>query len=531
MKAIPYSWTLHENVLIGDPAEENPHLAGGLSYIPGGVLRGALIETFQKTDKDKKDEQTFYDLFFSGKITFLNAYPSILKSQQRALPSPLALHQKKDSEKIVYNLALMSPQDAQLKTLGTHYFWMDFNDPTTTSCLGYEPLRDIRLHNMRPPDTKNDEEAQLFTYDALASGQVLRGWIISEEERLLDQIKKIFKETNPLSLDIGKSRSAEYGHVSLKFGDDDQTMIVNDWQEVRSVGSQKSPLVVTLLSDCIIRDPSNGSFATNLQPILRIKHDQAFCRMKVIGGYNRTWNMPLPQSRAISAGSVFVYAYQKELDDTLQQMVTNGIGERTIDGFGRIALNCCQQEQYNFETRKVEQVVLILSQDTSSPPAITSNNELQAVAQRIYLQRARQRLKVVLQYINYRRMPSNTQLGRLSAVLEQQHTLLEEALQQGGNQNYDEIQRFLTDLTKDTREKYQKGRVEETSFLEWLQAKVKADNHFLEFLNVKWNAFQSSFDPREYEKLLTVEYLIAFLHMVQKERKKEKKGLEKEVAA
>jgi len=49
--------------------------------------------------------------------------------------------------------------------------------------------------------------------------------------------------------------------------------------------------------------------------------------------------LPLPQSPALGMGSVFVYKAADLPPSDLKELVEKGIGERRVDGFGRISVN------------------------------------------------------------------------------------------------------------------------------------------------------------------------------------------------
>ena len=63
-----------------------------------------------------------------------------------------------------------------------------------------------------------------------------------------------------------------------------------------------------------------------------------------IGGFNRTWGLPLPQAVAFQMGSVFVYRnLPPDTVARLQQM--RAVGEQQVDGYGRIAVNWHTKDQ------------------------------------------------------------------------------------------------------------------------------------------------------------------------------------------
>ncbi len=158
-----------------------------------------------------------------------------------------------------------------------------------------------------------------------------------------------------LLVDIGRSRGVEYGRAEFRFEEAD-----TDWQETRgSYGVNENRIVVTCLSDVILREPDTGSFSCDLDSLFGCEHDMAYSRIKTIGGFNRTWGMRLPQCQAISAGSVFVYDIAEELN--FESFVEYGVGERTVDGFGRIAIDYQNEVEFDSFKGDVKSVRFITS--------------------------------------------------------------------------------------------------------------------------------------------------------------------------
>lgn len=62
-----------------------------------------------------------------------------------------------------------------------------------------------------------------------------------------------------------------------------------------------------------------------------------------VSGWNELWGTPRPNEIAIDTGSVFLFACDSPLDDTLSdalfQLEEAGIGKRTTEGFGRICIS------------------------------------------------------------------------------------------------------------------------------------------------------------------------------------------------
>jgi len=60
-------------------------------------------------------------------------------------------------------------------------------------------------------------------------------------------------------------------------------------------------------------------------------------------GWQELWGLPLMEEYAIDAGSVFLFAVTRPLDDTLARTLCgleeHGIGQRRAEGFGRICIS------------------------------------------------------------------------------------------------------------------------------------------------------------------------------------------------
>ena len=60
----------------------------------------------------------------------------------------------------------------------------------------------------------------------------------------------------------------------------------------------------------------------------------------MVGGFNRKWGLPLPQTPALKRGSVLKLEITNEVSEkTLWKLIDNGLGERRNEGFGRIGIN------------------------------------------------------------------------------------------------------------------------------------------------------------------------------------------------
>ena len=173
--------------------------------------------------------------------------------------------------------------------------------------------------------------SQVYRYEALAAGQLFAGVIVAEDAGDLNLIEPWLKAVNHL----GGAQTAGYGHVVVEDIERQE-----NWQEYNPDSPLTERVVITLLSDLLLRDGS-GNMADAPGTALGITSEpvKAFRRLHITGGFNRKWGLPLPQGWAIEAGSVFVYSTAGLDRMALLQAAERGIGERLAEGYGRIAVD------------------------------------------------------------------------------------------------------------------------------------------------------------------------------------------------
>jgi CRISPR-associated protein Csx10 len=131
-----------------------------------------------------------------------------------------------------------------------------------------------------------------------------------------------------------------------------------------------------------------------------------------VGGFNRKWGLPLVQTWAVQAGSVFVFRAQDVDAAHLRAVVASGIGERCAEGFGRIGVNW-----HTFPTldwthieRQVEEQVALCE----ASKALATQ-----MAQRRLAAELEDGLVTLISGASISPAPQNTQLSRLRNVVRQ----------------------------------------------------------------------------------------------------------------
>lgn len=339
--------TLHYQVTLQEPAiltalEGEPNSAVSYDFVPGSVMRGALVGARQRWhgagDLDVSDPSVGR-LFFSPQTRYLNAYPVI--NDRRSLPVPASWRKLKyggaeNAPIEVYDLALgATEQTGKMEDLKQ---FVDYDGQSDRVWI-YKPRRVINVHTQRA--RRYPSEQQVYRYDALAAGQSFAGVVMCDNADDVQELYQIMAGIGTFHL--GGARSAGYGLASL-----DQLEIRDDWEGVHPQPVEdKEDITVTLLSDVIVRDQSGQHLPTPAALARAFAShaihfdygDYVGLQTTLVGGFNRKWGLPLPQTPALLRGGVFRMIGVKTGVDGFDTILRYGLGERTNEGFGEIALD------------------------------------------------------------------------------------------------------------------------------------------------------------------------------------------------
>lgn len=456
MKAITYRLRLLEPVLVSQAESGEENSAIGLPFIPGSAMRGALASRYLQASpaSDPAVDTTFRHLFLDGSVCFLNAYP--WREDARSLPRPLSWMTEKDEaseeEGTAYDWAIDPESELEHPKAVNSQFCVLIDDTAHM----VSPERQVNVHiSLQDVDRRGDENT-VYRYDALAAGEILAGAVVSNDGDLLARVKALL-DTDEIA--VGTAHRAGYGRVRIE----DLQVSQNGWNEYTpgddlDVGG----IVVTLLSDALIRGHDgqvNGDISAALAAILRLPHlkpERCFQGLHLVGGYNRKWNLPLPQTWALQAGSVFVFSAGSFAADELRRLTELGIGERRAEGFGRLAVNW--QSHHELSWKKADQPEAAkteLSEESKALARQMANRRL-----RLWLD---QRLVAAVNRVQIgAQRPQNSQLSRIRSAAQQ--AIVEV--------NFDSLLRHLANL-KGAREQFEKARLGNTPMDRWIEERAK----------------------------------------------------------
>jgi CRISPR-associated protein Csx10 len=484
MKVITYRILL-EQPLLATQLLGDPNSSVSLPYVPGSLVRGMLVHRYleRKQLPDTGDVFAHAEcrrLFFDGAVRYLNAYP-LVEGSYRALPTPLALLKRKkdelDKDRQELDLYNSSHADAGNEER------RDFEDEDNAQIVDIPFCRidsdeEVRIYRLNPnrvavhvlrDRTKGRatrEKGAVFQYEALAEGQWFGGVILADNDNDVALIEALLKQRNVAWL--GRSRSANYGRVKIT-----DVTAVDTWREI---GSTVAPIdhtvTLTLLSDTLLRN-NNGQHLAALDDAtlsaylgvqLHIDKQRTTTQPNNVGGYNRTWRLPLPQAPALKAGSVVVFTIAGAFDaERMAELEWHGIGERCVEGFGRVAFN------WQMELRPKAKVgnLFIPTATTHAPLSTVAQRTAQNMARRLLEQRIDAAIQRYLQEQvrkDLGNMPANSQLGRVRVLVRQS---LNES-----NINLQRLHSNLEQFKDVSRRQFQSARFDGASLWEWLNTLV-----------------------------------------------------------
>lgn len=327
MNGFLYTITLEEPVLANSLGGE-PNSARSLYYIPGGLIRGAVINTYINKDSNNDD---FRSLFLNGETRFLNAYP--LLNNERTLPIPLKYKKPKYFESSSFgNIKLKSNLLLKDSTAEEN----EAKSPWLINALENKWVINIHTQRDAKKGRSTIESGAVYRYIALPAGMKFQGAVLSKNagtiKNMLDKAKTIL---------LGKARTAGYGSASIE-----TQSLPKDWREIDGAPqADVKEFTLILLSPALVRN-EDGQFTLDISTSLSkriganvtIDREKSFCKTEIIGGFNRKWGLPLPQATAIAAGSVLYIKLEEVVTSKkLRELEETGIGERRAEGFGAIA--------------------------------------------------------------------------------------------------------------------------------------------------------------------------------------------------
>lgn len=301
-----------------------------LRYFPGSTIRGYVITQLSGSS----EFETYKRELFSGKISFLNAYPNI--NGKESVPSWKGFYEdkteatgKKKLDNVITGEITPSYKRASLG----HFCYPEDN------CIRYGDVavsEDININIGR-----EEAERTVFRSQYIRKNQTFVGYITFRDdvsETLIERIAQTLKGT----ICLGNRRSAGYGTcvcVEKEIADG------VPYGELRT-SQGNSDLYMVLLSDTVMRDGNGELTGLCLEDLAdrlgceSLQIEKCATSTTDIRGYNRVWQGAVPSAVMYEAGSVFRLIPSSPVNPSkLRMLEASGIGIRRDEGFGQIAFS------------------------------------------------------------------------------------------------------------------------------------------------------------------------------------------------
>ncbi len=322
------------------------------NFISGNILRACYIAAYMAADKKWKtseeahEDPWFRQLFLGNQVKFGYCFPLKVSEHENRekwyLPTPYTfVKEKKSSGREVFDLAACEAEDLldeleERERWGEEFVCLDGNKIYTMPVERTESYHHRRAIDRTKGHAKgngNDaKDGQLYTREAMTAGQVFYGEICGPAH-LVAFLKELLPEG--ATAHMGASRTAEYGEVKISY---------TAYKKKLQVAEPDDKTVVTLVSPMVVTD-SFGNVSTSMEDVMKtifgnsVENVKVFSREEMVNGYNAKWNMPVPQRKVLTPGSVFVIYGEEIEEEEIEKMNHTFYGLYQNEGYGRIRVN------------------------------------------------------------------------------------------------------------------------------------------------------------------------------------------------
>lgn len=346
---------LNTAMIINDNQIAGNHFAT-LDYIPSGNISGIF---FKKLMDEFNDESLLQKFTGECRISFPSLFMS--KDGTPLMPWPLAVFEcsKARGEKNGHSAprALFGSQDslcecgAAMSPKRSCLCAYDNNGDGLKISIHGTPLKTVRMRNNIDASSQAvNKSGGLYSYEEILEGQEFSGTIKFDSEETYKFWKQVlFKGSDSIEVSFGRGRSRGLGAGTLSC----REISAADAKASGFPLSKDGKAVVLVLSDAIVLDeflePSASGLKESLErlsPGLRFSLDEKdlFVEYRIKRGFNSHKGLPAIPEMAIAPGTVFTIKFddpkgdENKISEFLNKLSFYGIGERTAEGFGRVAV-------------------------------------------------------------------------------------------------------------------------------------------------------------------------------------------------
>ena len=291
-----------------------------LDFIPGSAFLGMVASRYS-------DFSDPFKIFHSGAVKFCDA--ALIKDGKEFFKITLYyFHEKLDGSKI-YNHHLLSREESekftQLKQMRSGYI----NDEKKKLSMDLDFSQKSAYDKIK----RRSMDSQMYGYEAFRAGMKWRFSVKFDANVSEDDISRV-KETLERSTRLGKSKSAEYGAVEIKF-------IGENTDEIQSFTPPEGYTFVYAKSRLALID-ENGNPSYDVKYILpnsnenNVDYAKTQIRISNFTPYNGARSTKDYERACINKSSVIAL---KNLSAEQIAALKNGVGAYLSEGFGEVLIN------------------------------------------------------------------------------------------------------------------------------------------------------------------------------------------------
>lgn len=308
-----------------------------LDFIAGSNFLGMVARNY-------KEFEDSFGLFHSGKVRFGDGH--ILHGGKESYKMPLSYFHKKADGKKIYNHHKLDPKIdfkseengglGQLKQLRNGYITQDletvFIDYTYTQKSAYNKK------------DRKSLDGSMFGYSAMRKGLQWR-FSIKVDESIKPKDLELLKETIEGQKRLGKSKSAQYGLVNIRF-------IKEQVVEEQNAKSLKEVVIYAKSRIALVDKEGNPIYDLKyLCDGIEVDYTKSQIKTSTFTPYNGAMQTKTYERICINKGSVIVLN-----NVTKEQLaeIQKGVGAYLSEGFGEVLIDPSFLNKYSFPLIKKE---------------------------------------------------------------------------------------------------------------------------------------------------------------------------------
>lgn len=313
-----------------------------LTYIPGHVIRGALVHAYLQDTNTPSSELETTSLFDGNQTQFWNGY--LVVNGKRSVPFAQHLFETKESSKTVYSKkpkkvynSLHEKEFSQITKQSPVRVNKDVMVIGEEAFYGKNVALTSSLH-IGINASHRDNKIDLYRYEGIAPKQQFQAIVKVQKE---SDFVTWLRSKSTLTLWLGGARNSGYGRCQVTV-----SSVSASPEQTPNLSFQSDELYVIATSDWIIYNEQGQLISALDENWLserigaKVILKEQVVNTQITGGYISHWRAYQPMIYAVKAGSVFRYQVIEGMveQERVNSLIEAGIGRRRNEGFGRLMI-------------------------------------------------------------------------------------------------------------------------------------------------------------------------------------------------